>query len=691
LKKTVSIVTMLAAALASSALAFPADPPDLETLIRELRAINPDRRAKAAEALGELGSRAMPAVRSLTAALTDPSRKVQLEALLALERIGPDARTAVTDLVSILKGDATDLHSGAIAALAAIGHDAGDAVPALVGVLEGEDAELATSAGLALARILPAGSDGLRQVIPVLVKSLKSDEADVRREAVAGLGAAGRVALPALIRLVRNQAVDPGSAWQAAAALQMLGTLAEPALSVLVDALQSDNEMVVVHAAGALGAIGAAAESAIPDLQKLLAHDRPAIRTHAASALGDLGPTAEGAVGDLASALDDADDGVRREAAEALGKIGPGAKPAIPALMRALNDDSGAVTVHAAWALSRIGPDAVPELLTALKDDEKLRHLIVVILGDLKEAAAPAAETLAEFLARPDLDEDFGREIMVALARIGPQAKAAVPVLMKILEDQENPLRAGAAYALAKLGARQAQRLLIQALPREDDPEMRVVAPIALVLLSPDSDVLVALALPRLIMLLADDSNLVRHEAATTLARIGPRAADAAPVLIAGVADPDPALREAYLSALGEIGPDGADAMPAITKGLADPDFPVRYSASYAAGKFGAAAQTAIPLLEANLKIRDEFLQIVSAWALVNINPRMTGLAELCVAPLTRGLKSSDARVRAQSAEALGMMRSAASGAAAALEELTRDADKDVRNAAAAALRKIAR
>jgi HEAT repeat protein len=689
--KTLLIPMMLAASLASPPPAFSADAPDIETLIRELRAINPDRRAKAAESLGELGPRAMPAVRSLTSALTDPSRKVQLEALLALERIGPEARTAVPDLIAILKGRAPDLHSGAITALASIGHDAADAVPVLVAVLEGDDEELATSAGLALARILPAESDGLRQVIPVLVKSLKNDEADVRREAVAGLGAAGRVALPALIRLVRNQAADSGSAWQAAAALQVLGPLAEPARAVLVDALQSDDELVVIHAAGALGAIGAAAEPAVADLQKLLKHDRPTIRTHAASALGDLGPTAEEAVGDLASALDDADDGVRREAAEALGKIGPSAREAIPALMRALSDDSGAVTVHAAWALSRIGPDAVPDLLAALKEDKKLRHLIVVVLGDLKEAAAPAAETLAGMLTEPDLDEEFGREIMVALARIGPPAKAAVPVLMKILEDKEHPLRAGAAYALAKLGARQAQRLLIQALPREDDPEMRVVAPIALVLLSGDSDALVALALPRLIMLLADDSKLVRHEAATALAHIGPRAADAAPVLIAGVDDPDPALREAYLSALGEIGPDGADAMPAIMKRLADSDFPVRYSASYAAGKFGAAAQSAVPLLEANLKLRDEFLQVVSAWALVNINPRAPGLAALCVAPLTRGLKASDARVRVQSAEALGMMGSAASGAATALEELARDADKDVCNAAAAALRKIAR
>src|SRR5262249_1567426 len=151
-------------------------------------------------------------------------------------------------------------------------------------------------------------------------------------------------------------------------------------------------------------------------------------------------------------------------------------------------------------------------------EEKKLRHLIVAILGDIGEAAKPAVGTLAEFLADPRLDPDLGREIMLTLARIGPGAKAAVGPLLKVLGDPGNTLGGGAAYALAKLGAKEARPLLVQALASDDDPEMQVVAPIALVILSPDRDALINLALPRLVELLGDESNHVRHEALEALA-----------------------------------------------------------------------------------------------------------------------------------------------------------------------------
>src|SRR5262245_62806779 len=61
---------------------------------------------------------------------------------------------------------------------------------------------------------------------------------------------------------------------------------------------------------------------------------------------------------------------------------------------------------------------------------------------------------------------------------------------------------------------------------------MRVVAPIALVLLTPENDKFVNLALPRLIELLTDDAAVVRREAAAALAVVGARGAEAVPYLI---------------------------------------------------------------------------------------------------------------------------------------------------------------
>ena len=73
----------LAALLAGPSFGFAADSPDVDTLIRELRSVRPDRRARAVESLGQIGPLAVSAVRSLISALSDPSSTVQIEALIA--------------------------------------------------------------------------------------------------------------------------------------------------------------------------------------------------------------------------------------------------------------------------------------------------------------------------------------------------------------------------------------------------------------------------------------------------------------------------------------------------------------------------------------------------------------------------------------------------------------------------------
>ncbi len=685
--KTITALA-LTALVALPAVVCSDEPKDIDTLIRELRSVRPDRRADAAQSLGEMGPLATPALRSLTSALSDPNRGVQIEAILAIDRIGPAARDAVPELLRIVKGDESDLYSAAIAALGSIGHDAREAAPTLVELLHDDDESVATAAALALTRILPAESDELREAIPVLVGSLKSQEKHVRAEAADALGAAGRLALPQLIDLVKNWGKDGESARQAAAALQTMGALAEPAVPVLVSALSSGKEQIVVNAADALGAIGAAARPAVPPLRALLSHQKAKVRMHAASALGDIG-SAE-SVDNLTALLKDPDEGVRREAAEALGKIGSEAKGAIPALIAVLNDSAGSVTMHAAWALGRMGPAAAEPLVAAL-NDKNLQHLAVVVLGDMGAAAKPAAGSLAKLLAESDLDPAFGREIVLTLAKIGPEADEAVPILLDILKDEKHPLRPAAAYALAKIGARQAMFLLIQALSKDENPEMQIVTPVALLLLSPENEAFVRLAVPRLVGLLTHESSIVRHEAAATLAGIGPKAAPAVGQLAVGLADPDPALRAEYLSALGAIGPAAGEALSVIIPELADPDLHVRYSATYAIGKIGSAAKDTIPVLERNLQGRDEFLKMISAWALVHVDPRHPGLAAMCAGPLARALKLPDSRVRREAALALGMLGPGAASAVPELKEIANDQDESVRQAVSEALQKIGR
>jgi HEAT repeat protein len=652
---------------------------NLKPLVAELRSPRSEIRARGAAALGKLGPLATGAV-----------VPVQLEVLLAIENIGPAARAAIPDLVRILRGDNAKLYGGAIDALGAIGRDSLEAAPVLIDLLKGDDAAVAASAGLALARIIPDDVDGLRQVVPILIEALKDKRTQVRSTAVVGLGLSGGAAVPALADLVKGHATDADSAWQAAAALELIGPPAQPSVAVLVDALQSPNEKVIIHAASALGTIGSEARPALPQLRKLLGRENSAIRAHAVRALGGLGAAAQPAVSDLVKALKDRDSGVRREAARALGKIGPAARLAVPALLTAMNDTDGTVTMQAAMALGHIGPDAVPGLVSVLKD-ENLRHLAVMILADIGPAAKSAVEALASMELDPDVDREFRREVLLALARIGPDARGAVPVLMQILGDKEHTLRPGAAWALAKIGAKEAAPLLVKAVAEERNTRLAVVAPIALAVLSPDNDAYVSLALPKLVELLGHEASAIRFETASAITAIGPRAGDAVPKLAAALKEPDPALRSAYLAALGAIGPAAVAALPELLTALADPEFPIRYAATYAVGRIGEGAQEAIPVLEKNLQERDDMLQIASAWALVEINPKRGDLAGECVAPLMRALKLADPHSRSEGAAALGRIGPSARSAAGALEELARDPDETVRKTAAEALKKIGR
>ena len=84
---------------------FGSQPADLAGLIDDLKSDKPAVRARAADALGELGPLAAPAVEALTAAIGDTNLSVRIESMIALERIGPAARAAVPSLVGVLKKD----------------------------------------------------------------------------------------------------------------------------------------------------------------------------------------------------------------------------------------------------------------------------------------------------------------------------------------------------------------------------------------------------------------------------------------------------------------------------------------------------------------------------------------------------------------------------------------------------------
>ena len=106
----------------------------------------------------------------------------------------------------------------------------------------------------------------------------------------------GSVAVPALVNILRDVDAHLGVRAQVATALGAMGSVAESAVSALIDALQDPNSYVCYRATLALGQMGAAAAAAIPTLVRDLGDPRHTVRHTAAVALEQVGPVAMSAL-----------------------------------------------------------------------------------------------------------------------------------------------------------------------------------------------------------------------------------------------------------------------------------------------------------------------------------------------------------------------------------------------------------
>jgi HEAT repeat protein len=421
-----------------------------------------------------------------------------------------------------------------------------------------------------------------------------------------------------------------------------------------------------------------------PDGLKALKHTDPKVRYNSAELLLRLGPVAKFAAPALHDALRDSDGRVRMKVAEALwniertqprvllpvlvdglkesdpavrinalavlGQMGKAAKPAVPSIVaRGLRDKDMEVRTEAVVALGEIGPaarDAVPALLDALKGDE-LRLLESLVAASLGNIGEPAVPTLVKTLA--DADAARRRTAAYALALIGPKAAEAAPALTKALTDTEGEVRAPAARALGKIG-----------------PEAKPAA-------------------GALSKALTDADPFVRVRAALALWQVDGRGTGV-PVLREALKAKEDRVREQAAESLGELGAKAALAGPALEAALRDASPQVRRLAAEALGKIGLAGELKAPLGMA-LKDEDEGVRLSAARVLWAVTPAKER-ADL-VEGVIQALGSRSASLRKRAAVILGDFGADAKPAVVALLGALREPDAGVRQAAAAALRRI--
>jgi HEAT repeat protein len=297
-----------------------------------------------------------------------------------------------------------------------------------------------------------------RGATAALRRRLAEDDPAVRLNAayaLTGLGEQEAVAaVPVLLRLLEEEPRSPARCEETLMILQGAPPPGKAAVPILRKLLL-DKNLAAHHwrIAAILKRMGPEAAAALPDLLKLF-DDDPA---SAAEMVAAIQPDRPDAVPHLAALLYDPEEYVRARATTALGRLGPAARAAVPRLKQALKDESNRVRFGAAHALLLITEDEaayLPLLLDAAHEDPTAAWA----LSNLKSSTKGVIPALVAALDAKD--GDVRAFAAFGLRSAGPDAKAAVPGLIRMLEARPRSVwqstyrlpRGWAAEALGAIG-----------------------------------------------------------------------------------------------------------------------------------------------------------------------------------------------------------------------------------------------
>lgn len=600
-------------------------------------------------------------------ALKDKSFQVRENAARVLGQVIVDRDRAVGPLAAAMKDPHHHVRQAAAGTLGSFSQDGVAAVPALTESLKDESGDVRVMAAGALLKITPGSSEAAQVLISELRTPL-SPRAYLAAEILERAGSAAAGTVPALAEILKGAR----NVNEAASAIRVLGAIGEPAVPSLIGGLRHADAGVPQACARALKGIGPNARGAVPVLVQALKEKDPQLRLLAAEALGQIGPDAAPAVPELTELLKDADPGLRQAAAASLGSLGTAAESAVAGLIDLLR--------QGAKARSASARPFVPGKPPPRTDPKELDTAMVAAraLGRIGGTAVPA---LAKALPEPD--REIREHAALALARIGPPAKAAVPALIKVLQDEkaDDGVRGAAARALAAIGpdAGEAVPALVAALKQ---PRQALVEPVFHALAEIGKS-----AVPALVGLLQDKNPYLRQQAARALGEIGREALPAVPALTTALKDQDRALSAQAAEALGRIGPGAAEVVPELAALLETRTGfpPYRRAIARAVGEMGAQAKGVVPALLAALRDPDEEVAATAAQALHRFGSAVK------VADWIDALKNASSReVRTLAARALAERGSEAKEAVPVLRErLERQEDSFVKTSLAVALGRL--
>jgi HEAT repeat protein len=426
----------------------------------------PAVRFQAVKSLAKMGRKAKAAMPTLEASISDKLLPIAVESACAYVLAGGDITKALPVVHEGLKHSSQFVLWNAANAVERIGIQAKDCVSDLLPLLKHEDLEIRIIAARALAKMGPAA----KPAVPVMAELLKDKNGRLRyqvAQALAKMGPDAKSALPVLIEQLQD--LEKMSPNPILVTLGNLGPEAKPALPALVKVLENGDSIFSRDVMNCIGQIGPDAKVAVPQLLRCLEkkNENEYERASAARALGLIGPDAREAVPTLKQRLEDERKMVRVWASFALARITGEGKPQVALLIELWTEDRDdgsfrrdSVRYDIAQALELLGAEAKPArdlLLTALFDERTppgTREHVARTLGHLgtdADVIVPRVLELLERKAKPFDRENNCKDVCAALGLLGPKARAAIPRLRQLLDDEDNSIVDAAAAALEKI------------------------------------------------------------------------------------------------------------------------------------------------------------------------------------------------------------------------------------------------
>lgn len=296
----------------------------------------------------------------------------------------------------------------------------------------------------------PNGDPGLRGLVEKLARK-EGGKWKIDEQAQAELEKLGPQAVDQLLPLLKDASTDVrrGAAYH----LLPLAASRDDLAGAFADLLDDSDTTIRGIALSAVGQFKSAQKIAVaPTIARVLANkgDDEQQRATAARLLGDVGPEAAALLPQLSSAAaSDASPKVRSSALLAISRVAEPAE-AVEVMIKAFNDEDQGVRLMAVQRLREMGRTAEPaldDLAKLLPDkDERIRRTAGEALVRIGGKSVPALTAALESSSRD------AREIAVmALGKMGPLAKPALPALKKRLTDSDPKVKELARITLLEI------------------------------------------------------------------------------------------------------------------------------------------------------------------------------------------------------------------------------------------------